>query len=376
MRIANDEFIQAPLTIFAFGCDQYDNLSNLHGVKNDIDRIKDVFCGDNDYALYEESDFIEVYNKNSAVLRTAINDYIISRSADGDVVLIYFGGHGTAIGQDNFGFCMKDAYRHPDEEIILPTSVVTINEIISALHIKSIFPIFLIDSCYSGAIAKQMNLQSSQMALAISKNLVGTFASDFGFLTVTDDVTPATDSENGGVLSTSLEDICRQGLGEDYSKREFFTISELIGLLLRSLHENGDKRARAYSPSGQIADYAVMKNVQYSPPEIPENRYSFTSIYKKILDALWNNGDEVELDASEILEQTGSQSAYGNHNKLSYAPWSLVEDSPDSRKRRLTDRGREFIQGKIKIPKVIIVRKDTQKCRALKNSERIKYSDL
>jgi len=372
----NNEFIKPPITILAFGCNHYENLGNLKGVQSDINRIRDIFCGDNDYALFDEEDFIELFNASSADLRNEIKKYIINRSAEGDVLIIYFGGHGTAIGRDNFGFCMSDAYVHPEEKFFLPTSVVTIKEIISSLYIKSVFPIFLIDSCYCGQIAKQLKFSFSEMSLEISKNLVGTFASDFGFLTVTDAITPTGDDEDGGILSKTLEDICKQGFGEIDSQRKYITVAKLFKSLIKSIKNNGTQRAKSFFPSGQIADYEIIRNVQYFSPEVPENRYSFTSIYKLILDALWNDGNEDELNASEILEITRSQSAYGNHRKLSYTPWDLIEDNPDSNKRRLTERGKDFIKGEIEIPKVVIVNQETQECRPQKNSPMISYSDL
>jgi hypothetical protein len=80
--------------------------------------------------------------------------------------------------------------------------------------------------------------------------------------------------------------------------------------------------------------------------------YSFVGHLKCIIDALWNNGNEQILTPRKILDLCG-QGAYGNHQKLSLGPWDLVENSSGSKNRRLTNRGRLFAQGKLKIPRTI-----------------------
>jgi len=97
-----------------------------------------------------------------------------------------------------------------------------------------------------------------------------------------------------------------------------------------------------------LKDFPLARNVQYSP-----QTYSFVAHLQCIVLALWNEGAERELRPSDIRDICG-YGAYGNHQKLSLDPWGLVENSPNSKNRRLTKNGRLFVQGKGKIPKTIL----------------------
>ena len=47
--------------------------------------------------------------------------------------------------------------------------------------------------------------------------------------------------------------------------------------------------------------------------------------------------------------QHSLKGAYGNHRKLSFEPWDLVETVGN--RRRLNDRGIAFMQGKLNVPR-------------------------
>lgn len=80
--------------------------------------------------------------------------------------------------------------------------------------------------------------------------------------------------------------------------------------------------------------------------------YSFTPQYGKLIKALWNAGSPRTLSLSEI-DLFAGKGAYGNHSKLSYPDWDLVEDDGDNSHRRLTGRGKLFAQGQLAIPKEV-----------------------
>ena len=75
-----------------------------------------------------------------------------------------------------------------------------------------------------------------------------------------------------------------------------------------------------------------------------------------VLQVLWNNGQAQALRPSQIADQSGGKGAYGNHSKLSYSPWNLVETVPGSkpRLRRLSERGIEFMKGNLAVPRDIV----------------------
>ena len=320
------------VTIIAFGCDHYENLKQLSKVKEDLQRVKEVFCTAS-YSVIPEERFIEVYDKTSFELRSEIQHYLFDRSADQDILILYFCGHGTAIGRDDFGFCMNVSL------------------------------VLLVDSCYSGQISKSFRVPFTEISGEMSTSLVSSSGNLFGLITSCTDVEQVNDI---GMISKALKDICEQGSDENSPFIQLGFLSDTISERI-DRHAKGDSKSRVFVPSGRIFSLPVAHNVQYFVPPEPVNIYSFTKPYLDLLLVLWNAGKPVALTASEILEETGSQSAYANHNKLSFLPWDLIYTNRRGR-RELTQRGIEFLNGKIKIPKIIVQNKNTRECVPAKGS--------
>lgn len=350
------------VTIIAFGCDHYNHIKVLSKVREDLDRAKEVLCLSS-YSVYQEKQYREVYDKTSVELRNEIQQYLFSRSADQDILILYFSGHGTAIGRDDFGFCMADALVHPNDGVILPTSVVKLSEIIGTLNIKNVSLILFIDSCYSGQISKQLIVSFPEIAGEMSKNLIAYSGSFFGLVTSCSDTEQIGDI---GVISKALKDICEQGSEDNLPYLPLGYLSDNITERING-NAKGDSQSRVFIPPGRMSTLPLCRNIQYSEPPEPVNIYSFTSPYLKLLITLWNDGKPIALSPNEILEKTSSQSAYANHNKLSFSPWDLVRDSRNG-KRELTQKGVAFIKGETKIPKIIVQNKTTRECRPAKGS--------
>ncbi|NMC59715.1 MAG: caspase family protein [Candidatus Methanofastidiosa archaeon] len=353
------------VTIIAFGCDNYDHLIPLKKVKEDLNRVKEILCFSS-YSIFAEKQFIEVYDKTSAELRNEIQQYLFSRSADQDILILYFSGHGTAIGREDFGFCMKDTDIHPEDHIILPTSVVKLSEIIGTLSIKNVSLVLFVDSCYSGQVSKSLCIPFIDISGEMSTNLVASSGNLFGLITSCTDVEQINDN---GVISKELKNICEQGSEENSQYLQLGYLSETINERIDSYSE-GDSKSRVFIPSGRIFSLPFAKNVQYFIPPEPVNNYSFTNPYLRLLITLWNNGNPIALSPNEILDKTGSQSAYANHNKLSLSPWNLIRDNRN-KKRELTQRGIDFINGNLSIPKIIMENKITRVCASAEGSPSI-----
>lgn len=354
------------VTIIAFGCNHYDHLKPLSNVQEDLLRFKEVLCN-SEYSVFTEKQYQQIFNDTSSDLRNAIQDYLFHRAAEQDILILFFSGHGTAIGRDDFGFCMTDAQVHPDDGVILPTSVVKLSEIIGTLNIKNVSLILFIDSCYSGQISKQLIVSFPEIAGEMSKNLIAYSGSFFGLVTSCTDIEQIGDI---GVISKALKDICEQGSEDNSPYLPMGYLSETITERVDS-HAKGDSRSRVFIPPGKISNLPLCKNIQYSEPPEPINTYSFTYPYLKLLLTLWNDGKPIALSPNEILERTGSQSAYANHNKLSFTSWDFMRDSRNG-KRELTQKGIEFLMGRRSIPKFIIENKITRECQPAKGSPSIK----
>lgn len=353
-----------PITFMAFGCDHYQNLHDLSNVKSDLDRIKDVLTNSK-FSIYPKTSFIEVYDKTSTELRNEIQNYVYTRSADQDILYLFFAGHGTAIGRDDFGFCMKDTVLHPEDNIILPTSVVKLSEIIGSLYIKNISLILLIDACYSGQISKQLVVKFPDLVVELTKSLIAYTGSFFGLVTSCSEREQIRDV---GVISKALIDVCEQGVDPKEQNLTFGMLPEILTGVIDN-HSKGNTRSRIFIPPGRISNLPLCRNAQYFEPPEQITFYSFTQPYLQLLKVMWNDGNPIALRPGEILLETGSQSAYANHNKLSFQHWELLTNNRG--KRILSPKGIKFICGEIKIPKTLAFNMKTREITPAHNSPSI-----
>jgi hypothetical protein len=373
----NDYDFLPKISFLAIGCDHYDSLPDLNTVKQSIARMKEVFVENSETALFSESDFFEVYDSTSNALRKKITQLLLDETFNPEVLFIYFIGYTNSIGISDLGLCMQDSSQFMNTERIMPMSMIRIKELIDSLKLKSITPIFIVDSFYFGEANKKNTFFSYENCInEINKYLLGLYKNDYGFFSVDNEISETLQTKKLGIISKSLAYVCESRTHEYYPQKNFISLFELLKLLKTEVIRNKKHNFQAFLPSGKFADKQIIKNHQEVNSTNSENRYSFSAIYKKILQVLWNEGEERALSPSEILEKTGSQSAYGNHRKLSYSPWDLVEDSTTSNKRRLTERGRKFVKGEIAIPRVIVVNQKTQESRSLEDCDEVFFSDL
>lgn len=97
-----------------------------------------------------------------------------------------------------------------------------------------------------------------------------------------------------------------------------------------------------------IPRLSIFKNAYYEALE-----YRLQPHLVAVLRVLWNNGDVQTLRPGQIADLTGIKGAYGNHNKLSFSPWNLVE-TVNGTQRRLNERGIAFMQGNLEVPLDIV----------------------
>lgn len=353
------------VTILTVGCDKYIHLHELHNVKSDLERIHEILIK-SDYSVFSTNQIIQIYNKSSTDLRDTLTNYICSRSAEQDILILFFAGHGTAVGRDDFGFCMNDAYLHPEDNVILPTSVVKLSEIIGTLNIKNVSLILIVDACYSGLISKKVQMPFPEISVEMSRLLVTYSGSFYGLISSCSSYEQV---EDFGVISKALKDIFEQGITDN---EPFITFKDLSENLTERIdrYSKGQAKSRIFIPQGRISRLPIYRNVQYIEPLDHTNVYSFTKPYLELLEVLWNNGNSIMLTPAEILEKTGSQSSYANHKKLSYEPWNLLRTNKHGQ-RMLTENGKKFLSGEITIPKSIEVNRISKRSQALPGTKQL-----
>ncbi|MBN2501478.1 MAG: caspase family protein [Anaerolineales bacterium] len=338
------------VTIMAVGVDQYEDpaFRNLHGPLNDIDNLHSLLVENEKTALYQENQFIYLPNLTANQLRKEINDYVLGRSADKDILVFYFSGHGVPIGRNDFGFCTKDTKVFPNRGP-LPLSTVKYSELLRSIELANIIPIVMIDACYSGIAAGPHFIKPIDAITTMRDRLHSRFASDFALLCACSDEQFTKDTPYGGVFSQHLFTIALDGLPREEWNNPLLSLQAIFSRLNRKiLGEAYEERPRLFM-GPTLPNFPFVINTQFSL-----RSYSLTNILVNVLRVLWNNGNERELDPDEILEFTNNRSSYGNHNKLSLSPWKLVETIPNSRTRKLTQRGKDFMQGKLTVPYKVI----------------------
>jgi hypothetical protein len=270
----------------------------------------------------------------------------MGRSAKKDVLVFYFSGHGIALGSSDFGFCTKDTVIHPETGAVISVSVVKFSEIINSLKLVDVIPIFIIDACFSGQIAKGL-VRTSKETIGNMQDLLQTsLASSYALLCSCGDTQYALEHKDGGIFSKSLTTLGEKGIN---NKRNNYLLT--IKDIFPELEDYVTNQIENSSPKcllGQtLPDIPLILNPLYKATEI-----SLSQSYINIIIQLWNNGENRVLSPSEILKLCG-RGAYGNHNKLSLKPWRLLENVGKTNKRRLTPRGILFVQNKLEVPKTI-----------------------
>ena len=362
--------LSSRVTIMAVGINKYQdrNLRNLAGGHKDIEKLKNILTKNKKTAIYAPKQFIELKDPSAEELRESINEYVLGRSADGDILILYFSGHGVAIGRDDFGFCTKDTIIHPLSGIALPLSVVKFSEILQSLNTANVIPVIIIDACYSGIAGKRLKIPPIEAISTIQNQIHTVAASSYAILCSCSELEPTVDTPDGGVFSNHLASILIEGLDKDELYEPILTLHDIFNKLgEKVLSSTVDVVPRMFLGS-TLPRFPLSLNSRYKIEKI-----TLSPFYISILDALWNNGKEKYLSAEEISILCG-KGAYGNHRKLALNPWQLVEAIPNSKKHRLTKRGKHFMQNKIKIPRSIVRDPKSKKWIAAKDTHEINYS--
>lgn len=360
------------VTIIGVGVNKYkDNyLPDLRGTQKDLEKLKNTLTKDKKTAVFSPKQFIDLRNPTSSEFRDKINDYVLGRSAEGDILILYFSGHGVAVGRDDFGFCTTDTIIHPKSKIALPLSVVKLSEVLASLNTANIIPVVIIDACYSGVAGKQLKIPSFEAISTIQDKIHTVAASSYALLCSCSELDISVDTSDGGIFSNYLAEILTEGIEKDKDDPSIITLHDIFNELSeRVLSINAELSPRLYIGT-TLPKFPLAIN-----PKHKLRKLTISPVYISILAALWKNGSPQTLTPDQILNLCG-QGAYGNHNKLSLEPWDLVETVPGTKLRRLTDKGEKFMQGDFTIPKSIRKDPKTDKWVDVRKTKYVSYKDF
>lgn len=349
------------ITILAIGVENYQHLKPLRGPTTDVANLRHLLVEDPTTALFAPEQFIELIDPEINDLRGKINQYVMTRQNKDNILVFYFSGHGIALNPSDFGFCTVDTFWQSETDMALPLSLLRFSDLLQTLIAGRITPVIIIDACYSGMAGRVLDMHFIE---DLRGEVQRENASTYALLCSCTSRELSVDTSDGGIFSHYLVEAAREGIHKSQHKSPY--------LSLQHIFPNLSKRVDSYTASSNtpqfyightLPEFPIVKNTQYKPLS-----YQLSAQFAKIIKALWNDGNERELTRADFNQLCGA-GAYGNHKKLSLPPWQLVEGVPgDTRKRRLTERGRAFAQGQLKVPKKIVRNPETNEFVAEENS--------
>ena len=342
------------VTIISIGCWEYQYLNPLTGPAQDIQTLKELLVTDESLALFSPAQYIELSNPTSETMRQVISEYVHSRTAENDILLLYFSGHGSPIGSNDFAFCTIDTKPIQGENFVLPMTAVKFTDILSTLWLKKITPVFIIDACYSGAAGGSLNVAVSQIVDDIKGEVQRKYAGGYALFCSAPADEEVLDNPNGqgGFFSQSIIQIARDGVGNSNKRRPTIYLEQTYQPLRHLSEQSAYSQYPMLFIGPTLPTFSIFKNVKYKPLE-----YRLQPHLIAVLRVLWNNGQLQELRPGQIADQTNGKGSYGNHKKLSFSPWNLVETIPNRKPklRRLNDRGIEFMKGNLLVPRDVVL---------------------
>lgn len=355
------------VNIIAVGIGNYNHLPKLAGPSHDVKRIKDLFVENPDTAIFSNTQFSEFMDITANEFRDLLSEYAMTRTALNDILILYFAGHGAPVGNYDFGLCFKDTQLHSEYPTAPSISVVKFKDIIETLSLVHVDPVIVIDACYSGQAGARISTTIDQM----KRDIQAETGSNYALLCSSSKTEVSFESVDGGLFSNTLIDIAINGIGHttlDRSK-EFLTLSELYPAIAQKIEQESFDIKPILYVGGTLTNFGFIRNTQYNPIV-----YSFSAGFKRILNIFWNEGIPKEYTTEELrLKGCTEQTTY---SKLSYTPgWGLIE-KPSRGRGRLTQRGKDFIVGKIKIPYEIKKATKEDKYIALEGTRQVSYDDF
>ena len=349
---------RAKTEVLLVGIEKYQYLKRLDGPSADIGFLEEALTASR-ISLFDKKRVKAHPDLTCEDFRNLIIDYAVGRSAKGDVLILYFSGHGCVISGNEFGYCFTDTRLNNDHQYPLPLSVVPFSEVIRTLELYDVYPVIIIDACYSGMA---VNVAQTELSLKASTPHAVISSSSYTSTSISE--------PEGGPFTTTLLEVLMTGLSEgEESLWPFITVGQLKEPLRSELSSRGLPLYQMTISNG-LPPIPIARNVKFLP-----RTERFTPQYKGIILLLWNDGNPKPMNPNDFRERLGT-GATNNHSKLSLSPWDLLVDDNSNDLRILTTRGREFAAGKLKIPKSILMNPETDEWEPAPDSALLRIEDI
>lgn len=350
------------VTIIAIGVNDYKYLKKLKGSVKDIKKIKNILIEDTKTALFKNDQLIILENPNSSKVREILTNYVSTRTAYNDILILYFSGHGASLLGYDFGLCTTDTCINQLFNITVPTSVIRFNTIVEALSLVKVEPVIIIDACYSGKAGESIDEVYQQLKVTVNKKSVSSYV----LLCSCMKLETTIDDNAGGMFSNILYSICKKGI---LGNKDKLTIKDIFIEIKKEVEKQTVDINPQYFFSGTIGEFDFVRNVN-----VKHREEILTNGQKQVLNVLWNNGNPRKVTISELQKLGSTQ--HTTYSKLAYSPiWALITKNR-SKTIILSERGVQFFKGEIKIPIKIRRNPETQEWEPAPNTEYTGCNDL
>jgi hypothetical protein len=250
---------------------------------------------------------------------------------------------------------------------ILALSVLNFSEVVRTLSAAEVSPIFIIDACFSGLAASRYFPGVDAM---MQEQIQSQVAGSYGLLCSSNMDSESFVDTKGSPFTNALYSIVMEGLADRQQRHSpFLTLRNISAAINSRLEAEGLPRPRCY-PGPDLPEIPLARNKGFRP-----NIEKFSPYMRRAIEFLWNNGKPIEPTHHDLDDAVGKGS-YGNHRKLSLAPWGLLENGARKNTRKLTDRGIEFAKGKLRIPETIIKDSTGENWISEPGTRRIRITDV
>lgn len=242
-RRVSQDFVDAAMLnverthVMIVGVASYQELPHLQGPAMDMEMASEIFVSHPSISLFPEGRVVELENPTTTEFASAIADFVQSRSARGDILILYFTGPGSILPNGSFGFCLRDTRLSPDGSRILPLTVVSLYHLVSSLAVRDVLPVFILDACFSSVASPQ---GSTAAASTIEETLRRSIAETFALLASSNSYSLSIDTAAGGAFTQALYSIIMNGLSDDEGKHyPILTLDQLSSPLQQELSRMG-----------------------------------------------------------------------------------------------------------------------------------------
>jgi len=328
-------------TVIAVGVGKYDHLSVLNGTGRDVERLEELLCVNSKTAILRAEQFHKYTDITSAELRAILSEYVLSRTAANDILFFYFSGHAVLIGENDLGLCTVDTRPFvKGAQAPISLNLVKFSDIVEALSVANVDPIFVLDACYSGQAGEVV----SQVYSRLEEKTQQAIGTSYILLCACTKYEETLDEKNGGVFSRLLESVATEGIAGKHKSTARLTVQDLFSSLKRNAERSCEMTPKLFIGATPF-QCVIVKNVQYQP------RTESLRPHYGTLKAFWNNGDPRELNTA-ALSKIG-RTEHTTYSKLEYGPaWALIE-KPKRGTGRLTQKGIAFLKGECQVPDMI-----------------------